>query len=221
VAAEEPRLHLVSFLRAENFVRLGRQSEAEQSYLTSLKIFPTFDQAIMGLAHLYMEEGEDAQAKPWLELELHLNPHDFIAYYGLGLAAHREKNNQEAYRYFLKAVEEKPDFGFSQQELGITLVELKRYAEALGPLSRAEKLGLDNARLENYLGGALANVGRLKEAVLRYQKAIKLAPDDPQYRLNLALAYLKMGDRQIAQREFESVCHASPSLCQPYRKVFE
>ncbi len=221
VAAEEPHLHLVSFLQAENLVRLGRTDEAERSYLASLKLFPTFDQAIMGLAHLYMAEGEDAQAKPWLELAVHLNPHNFIAYYGLGLAARRAKNNEDAYRYFLKAVEEKPEFAFSQQELGITLVELKRYTEALGPLSQAEKLGLDNARLENYLGGALANVGRLHEAVDRYQRAIKLTPDDPQFRLNLALAYLKMGNRPSAQREFESVCRASPSLCEPYRRVFK
>jgi len=221
VEAQEPRLHLVSFLRAENFVRLGRQSEAESSYLASLKIFPTFDQAIMGLAHLYLEEGEDAKAKPWLELAIRLNAHNFIAYYGLGLAARGENNKEEAYKYFLKAVEEKPEFAFSQQELGITLVELKRYAEALDPLTRAERLGLDNARLENYFGGALANVGRLKEAIIRYQKAIKLSPDDPQFRLNLALAYLKMGDRQIAQREFETVCRQSPSLCEPYRRVFK
>jgi tetratricopeptide (TPR) repeat protein len=221
VEAEEPKLHLVSFLRAENLVRLGRQKEAEQNYLASLKIFPNFDQAIMGLAHLYMEEGQEGQAKPWLELAVHLNPHDFLAYYGLGLAARWEKDNEAAYSYFLKAVQEKPDFGISQQELGITLVDLKRFSEALGPLSQAEKLGMDTARLHNYYGGALASTGRLKEAVDHYQRAIKLEPDDPQFRLNLALAHLKMGEKQIAQHEFEGVCQASPSLCQPYRKIFE
>jgi arylsulfatase A-like enzyme/Flp pilus assembly protein TadD len=219
--AEEPPLHLVPFLEAENFGREHHWSEAERSYLACLKLNPTFEQAIMGLAHLYMDEGEDAKARPWLELAIHLNPHNFIAYYGLGLAVRWEKNNEEAYRYFLKAVEEKPDYAFSQQELGITLVELKRYQEALGPLSRAEKLGLKNPRLENYFGGALANVGRLKEAVDYYQKALKMTPDDAQLRLNLSLAYLKMGDRQSAQREFEGVCRESPSLCQPYRRIFE
>jgi len=221
VEAQEPNLHLVSFLRAENFVRLGRLGEAERSYLASLKLFPTFDQAIMGLAHLYMQEGENAKAKPWLDLAVHLNPHDFIAYYALGLVARGEKNTEEACRYFQKAVEEKPEFAFSQQELGITLVDLKRYAEALGPLSRAEKLGLDNLRLDNSFGGALANAGRLQEAVGYYQKALKLAPDDPPVRLNLALAYLKMGDRQTAQREFDSACRVSQSLCEPYRQLFK
>ena len=221
VAAQEPNLHLVSFLRAENFVRLGRLGDAERSYLASLKLFPTFDQAIMGLTHLYMQEGEDAKAKPWLELDVRLNPHNFIAYYALGLVARGEKNTEEACRYFQKAVEEKPEFAFSQQELGITLVELKRYSEALGPLSRAEKLGLDNLRLDNSFGGALANAGRLQEAVGYYQKALKLAPDDPPLRLNLALAYLKMGDKQIAEREFDSACRLSPSLCEPYRQLFK
>lgn len=221
VEAEEPHLHLVSFLRAENFVRLGRLDDAERSYLTTLKLFPTFDQAIMGLAHLYMQQGENAKAKPLLELAVHLNPHDFIAYYALGLVARGEKNTEEAYRFFQKAVQEKPEFAFSQQELGITLVELKRYSEALGPLSEAEKLGLDNLRLDNSLGGALANAGRLKEAVDHYQKALKLAPNDPPLRLNLALAYLKMGNKQVAQREFDSACQLSPSLCEPYRQLFK
>jgi choline-sulfatase len=220
VEAEEPNLHLVSFLRAENFVRLGRLGDAERSYLASLKIFPTFDQAIMGLAHLYMQEGEDAKARPLLELDVHLYPHNFIAYYALGLVARGEKNTEEARRYFQKAVEENPEFAFSQQELGITLVELKRYSEALGPLSRAEKLGLDNLRLDNSIGGALANAGRLQEAADYYRKALKLSPDDPPLRLNLALVYLKMGDRQVAQREFDSACHLSPSLCEPYRPLF-
>jgi len=221
VAAQEPNLHLVSFLRAENLGRLGRLDDAERSYLTCLKLFPTFDQAIMGLAHLYMQEGENAKAKPWLELDVHLNPHNFIAYYALGLVARGEKNTEDACRYFQKAVEEKPEFAFSQQELGITLVELKRFSEALGPLSRAEKLGLDNPRLDNSLGGALANAGRLQEAIDYYQKALKLAPNDPPLRLNLALAYLKMGNRQIAEREFDSACQLSPSLCEPYRQLFK
>ncbi|HKS96198.1 MAG TPA: sulfatase-like hydrolase/transferase [Terriglobia bacterium] len=221
VEALEPNLHLVSFLRAENDVRLGRLDDAERNYLVTLKRFPTFDQAIMGLAHLYMQQGENAKAKPLLELAVHLNPHDFIAYYALGLVSRDAKNTEEAYRYFQKSVQEKPEFAFSQQELGIALVELKRYSEALGPLSEAEKFGLDDLRLENSLGGALANAGRLKEAVDHYQKALKLAPDSASLRLNLALAHFKMGDKQAAQREFDSACQLSPSLCEPYRQLFK
>jgi len=221
VEALEPNLHLISFLRAENDVRLGRLDDAERNYLLTLKLFPTFDQAIMGLAHLYMQQGENAKAKPLLELAVHLNPHDFIAYYALGLVARDAKNTDEAYRYFQKSVQEKPEFAFSQQELGIALVELKRYSEAVGPLSQAEKFGLSDLRLENSLGGALANAGRLPEAVGHYEKALKLAPDSASLRLNLALTYFKMGEKQTAQRQFDSACQLSPSLCEPYRQLFK
>jgi choline-sulfatase len=222
LAVEDPHLHLVPFLQAENFERLHRWREAEQSYLACLKLNPTFEQAIMGLAHLYLlDEGNVAQAKPWLELAVHRNPHNFIAYYALGLAARRGKNNEEAYRYFLKSAEEKPDYAFSQRELGVTLVDLQRYHEAVEPLQRAEKLGLQDPRLEHYLGTALANVGRYTEAVDSYQRALKLDPELAEARLSLAFAYLNLGDRNDARREFGALCQQSPPMCQQYGSTFK
>jgi arylsulfatase A-like enzyme/Flp pilus assembly protein TadD len=222
IASEEPRLFLIPFLQAENFARARRWREAERSYLACLKLNPTFEQAVMGLAHLYLlEEGDAQQARPWLELAVHRNPHNFVAYYGLGVAARWEKNNEEAYRYFLKAVEEKPNYANSQKELGITLVDLKRYAEALGPLTRAEELGQEDSRLEHYFGTALANVGRFKEAVNCYQKALKMKPDSAEARLSLAFAYLNLGERADAKREFQTLCQQNHSLCEQYRKQFE
>jgi tetratricopeptide (TPR) repeat protein len=222
LAVEEPRLYLIPFLQAENFAQARRWTEAERSYLACLKLNPTFEQAIMGLAHLYLlEEGDAQQARPWLELAVQRNPHNFSAYYALGVAARWQKNNEEARRYFLKSVEEKPDYAISQQELGITLVDLKRYQEALGPLSRAEKLGQEDPRLEHYLGTALANVGRFKEATESYQKALKMQPDLTAARLSLAFAYLNLGDRDNARREFNTFCQQSPSQCAQYRNKFE
>ncbi len=222
IAVEDPHLYLIPFLRAENFARARRWNEAEQSYLACLKLNPTFEQAIMGLAHLYLlEQGDAAQAKPWLELAVHRNPHNFIAYYGLGVAARWERNNNEAYRYFLKAAEEKPDYANSQQELGITLVDLQRYEEALGPLTRAEELGQEDPRLEHYFGTALANVSRFKDAVDHYLKALKMKPDLTETRLSLAFAYLNLGERDDARREFRTFCQQSSSLCQQYRRTFE
>ena len=132
-----------------------------------------------------------------------------------------EGNNEEAYRYLLKAAEAKPSIAIFQQELGITLVDLKRFQEALGPLSRAEKLGQEDPRLEHYLGTALANVGRFKEAAESYQKALKMKPDLAPTRLSLAFAYLNLGERDNAKREFRTFCQQSPSQCAQYRNKFE
>jgi arylsulfatase A-like enzyme/Tfp pilus assembly protein PilF len=222
IASEEPHFYLIPFLQAESFAQAHRWDDAERSYQACLKLNPAFEQAIMGLAYLYLRDEADAtKAKPWLDLAVHRNPHNITAYYDLGVIARWEKNNQEAYRYFLKAVEENPDYANSQQELGITLVDLMRYEESLGPLSRAESLGQEDPRLDQYFGTALANVGRFKDAVDHYQKALKLRPDFAEARLSLALTYLNLGDRPDATREFRTLCRQNGSLCEQYRQQFE
>jgi choline-sulfatase len=221
LATEEPRLFVIPFLKAENLSQTHRWQEAEKSYLDSLKLNPTFDRALMGLARAYLVEGEAEKARPLLELVIHQSPRDIFAIHALGRIARLEGKNEEAYRYLLKAAEAKPSIAIFQQELGITLVDLKRFQEALGPLSRAEELGQEDPRLEHYLGTALANVGRFKEAVDHYQKALKMKPDLVEARLSLAFAYLNLGERANAKREFNTLCQQRPSLCEQYRKRFE
>ena len=222
VASQEPHLYVIPFLQAENFTQAHRWDDAERSYLACLKLNPAFEQAIMGLANLYLQDkGDTAQAKPWLDLAVHQNPHNFAAYYALGVIARSEKNEQEAYHCFQKAVEENPNYAYAQEELGIALVDLQRYEESLGHLSRAENLGQENPRLEQYFGTALANVNRFKDAVGHYQKALKLKPDFAEARLSLALTYLNLGDRPDATREFHTLCRQNAPLCEQYRKQFE
>jgi arylsulfatase A-like enzyme/Tfp pilus assembly protein PilF len=222
LASQEPGFYLIPFLQAEGFAQAQRWDDAERSYLACLKLNPAFDQAIMGLAYIYLRDAPDAaKAKPWLELAVHRNPHNLTAYFDLGIIARWQRNNQEAYGYFLKAVEQNPDYANSQQELGITLVDLHRYEESLDHLSRAEDLGQEDPRLEQYFGTALANTGRNKDALAHYQRALKMKPDFAEARLSLALTYLNLGDRTNATREFSVLCGQNSSLCAQYRQQFE
>ena len=221
LASQEPRLYLIPFMLAENATHVQRWAEAEKQFLACLKLNPSFQQAIMGLARSYLAQGKADSARPWLELALHENPHNFLAYHGLGLAAVGQRNLPEAIRYFQKAAEEKPNYAPSQQQLGIVLVEMQRYAEALQPLQRAGELGPENPILANYLGTALANTGRAKEAIESYRKALAMKPDFTAARLNLAFAYLKLGDRASASREFHTLCQQDARLCQQFRSRFE
>jgi choline-sulfatase len=221
VAAEEPHLFAIPFLRAENLSQLHRWHEAEMSYMDSLKLNSTFERALMGLARAYMVQGEEEKARPLLELAIRQSPRDIFAVHALGRLARMEGKNEEAYRYLLKAAEAMPSMGTFQQELGITLVDLARYQEALGPLTRAEQLGQEDPRLEYYLGTALANLRRFKEAAGCFQKALKMKPDLAPARLSLAFAYVNLGERDDARREFRTFCQQLPSQCAQYRQSFE
>src|SRR3989475_4379641 len=69
IASEEPHFYLIPFLQAESFAQAHRWDDAERSYLACLKLNPAFEQAIMGLAYLYLrDEADAARAKPWLAL---------------------------------------------------------------------------------------------------------------------------------------------------------
>jgi arylsulfatase A-like enzyme/Flp pilus assembly protein TadD len=221
VAGEEPNLYLIPFMLGENAARARNWAEAEEQFLACLKRNPSFQQAIMGLARAYIAHAKTQQARPLLELAIHDNPHNFLAYYGLGMVARLEHKNQEARDYFLKSIEEKSNYAPSHQQLGIVLVEMQRYAEAINPLTRAAKLGPENPMLSNYLGTAYANTDHVAEAIKSYQEALALDSNYAVARLNLAFAYLKAGERAKARREFRTLCQQSSPLCQQYRSRFE
>jgi arylsulfatase A-like enzyme/Flp pilus assembly protein TadD len=220
-AREEPDLYLIPFMLAENATRIPRWAEAEKYFLDSLKLNPSFTQAIMGLARSLVSQGKSQEARPWFELAIHENPHNFLAYHGLGLVARREGRKEEAQQHFLKTIKEKPNYAPSHQELGIVLVEMRQYAEALEPLTKAAELGSQNAILANYLGTAYVNTNRVVEGIQSYQKALELKSDYAPARLNLAFAYLKLGERANAKRQFQALCRQNQSLCQKYRSRFE
>ena len=219
--AEEPKLYIVPFMLAENATRARRWDEAETQFLACLKLNPSFQQAVMGLARTYLAQGKAEKARPWLELAVHENPQNFLAYYGLSLVARQQKRFEDAQRNLARAIELKPNYAPSHQELGVLLVDAQQYAEGLKSLQRAAELGPENVVLANYLGIAYANTGRLKEAIEAYQRTLRMKSDYAPTRLNLVFAYLKLGDRASARREFRTLCQQSATLCEQFRGRFE
>lgn len=220
ISAQDSNLYLVPFMRAENAMQMKDWPAAEKEFLACLHINPNFQQAIMGLGRSYLNSGDAFRANPWFELAVHNNPRDFLAYYALGLVALAGRDAGSARGAFARSVEIKPDYAPSQKELGVLLVEMRSYSEALKPLEEAESLGLQDAELCNYLGIALENTNHLKEAVQRFNKSLRLRPAYTAARLNLAFAYLKMGDTAAARREFGQVCQQDARLCAQYRSCF-
>ncbi|MBV8830910.1 MAG: tetratricopeptide repeat protein, partial [Acidobacteriaceae bacterium] len=67
--------------------------------------------------------------------------------------------------------------------------------------------------IRSNLGAALASKGQYSEAVTEYNRALKLRPN-PQVRLNLALAYYKLGDLSHAVSRLQQVRSEQPSNIQ-------
>lgn len=70
--------------------------------------------------------------------------------------------------------------------------------------------GPDEARERNELGVRLLKQGKAKEAILEFQKALKLKPDYATARLNLAYAYDLQGQVDEAMAEYEKAIELEP-----------
>ena len=69
------------------------------------------------------------------------------------------------------------------------------------------------AEVRSNLGAALAGSGRYDEAITEYTRALKLKPN-PQVRLNLALAYYKLGQISNASAQLKQVRDRDPANLQ-------
>lgn len=72
----------------------------------------------------------------------------------------------------------------------------------------------DVAPVRSDLGAALAAAGRYEEAIVEYERALKLQPL-PQIRLNLALAYYKAGKVALAVENLKKVHEEMPDDVRP------
>jgi len=93
------------------------------------------------------------------------------------------------------------------------LFEQKKYAEAAKHLEKAVALGVEDARIHNYLGICYAQTNRLTRAIEEHRRAVKLDPKLAEAHLNLGFDYEKAGKGQAALAEYEAACRLSEPMC--------
>ncbi len=94
-------------------------------------------------------------------------------------------------------------------DIGRCLSGLRRYAEAEPVLRRALQ-GLDNAPTRYELGRALAESGRLSEAIAEYSRALDHNPNHPGALNNLGVVLASQGRMDEAARRFERLITVDP-----------
>ncbi len=97
-----------------------------------------------------------------------------------------------------------PAFGPAHNTLGMALFDLGDLEGAIAMFRRACELDDDEAAPWANLGMALKVESRFDEAIAACDRAVALAPKDPQIRLNRAVALLRAGRMQQAWPDYES-----------------
>lgn len=169
VVREAPFSYQVHELNAETLEVQGKWDEAAAEYRKIIDINPLLPGVHARLGRALLEKPQPSpeiieEAKKNFEAELDINPNNANAEFVLGAIAKNANDLSGAILHYGRAA--KLDNGFSDAFLGLgtTLVDTKRFAEAIPPLEQYEKLAPDSPTGHYELALAYAGVGRKDDA---------------------------------------------------------
>jgi len=144
---------------------------------------------------------------------LQLNPNDFMTRLALAKVYWRLNKLDVAAAQQRAVIQSHPQFAQAYAEHGETLVQMRRFTEALPALQKGIDLGYRDAMVYNVLGNTLAALGNTKEARPAYETAIQLDAKYVDAYANLAVIYIAMGQEQKARQYFQDACRLNDSVC--------
>jgi tetratricopeptide (TPR) repeat protein len=183
LAREAPFSYQVHLLNAEALELQGKWNEAVTEYKRILDINPLLPGIHARLGRALLSEPQPtpetvAQAKKAFEDELEIDPRNASAEYVLGELAKNDNDLSAATRHYARATALDSDFAEAFLGLGTSLVSSKRFADAIPPLERYEKLAPDSPSGHFQLALAYSGVGRKddanREAALQRETAASL-----------------------------------------------
>ena len=214
VQQKDPQIYVIPFLLGESALRRQNWEQAAGQLQRCLSLNPGFDNAMIGLARALAQLGRVDEAKNWLLNALQINPQNYRAWYQLGLLDAKTKPDPAAaLASYQKAIAIQPNFSPGQRETGMALYRQKDYASAATHLEKALALGLEDARLHNFLGICYSQTHRMSQAVREHRRAIELDPKLAEAHLNLAYAYQRLGKTSQARAEYATACQLEAKFC--------
>jgi tetratricopeptide (TPR) repeat protein len=140
-----------------------------------------------------------------------LDPTLAAAYHGLGRVYVNMGRATDALGPMRSAIRLEPENAVAHVNLGITLENLRRFEEALTELNEAKRLNPQNATIHNELGNLLNNyLGRTADALVAYQEARRLDPDQPPIQYNVGLALMLLGKSAQAITPLQEALRLDP-----------
>ena len=183
-----------SELTPEQQQRMEQANLAKQSgdYQTALAMFqeilaenPTVTTAYLGIGDVYLDLKDYDKAEPAYERAAKLEPRNFDAQFGHGLALQMLNRFVEAVRAYHRALTIDPESVKTNLNLAITYLQMNEAPAAVTFAEKAVQLEPGNGSARANLGAAYEKVGRNKDAIEQYMAAMELVENTPPLMMNL------------------------------------
>lgn len=214
---KDPKPHL---LLAEHFVALGDPNGALAAVERAIAIDPKNADAFHKQTAVLTLLGQYPQAEAAARTSISLDPKDAIGWANLGDALMQQGKSAEAIDACRRAVALDSTNADNWYNLGVALGNQDDLSEAIAAYRRTIEINPRHAQAVNNMGALLGASGRIAEARDAYKRAVQLTPMSVEVRMNLALAYLRLGDRTSAKEQRTIVERLDPAAVKRLDEIF-
>lgn len=186
---------------------LDKHADALKASRQAAKLRPDWPAAHINVGTSSYALGMYKEAVDSFRQAIRLDEGNAEAQYSLGLALGKLVRTDEEILAYRRTVAIKPDHANAIEKLGLALFKQKRYADAAAAFESL-KIYRPDARTYGNLGESLLEAGRTEESIEPLNTAVSYNQDFEKARFNLARAYLKLGNREMAQTQYEILKNA-------------
>jgi tetratricopeptide (TPR) repeat protein len=181
---------------------LGRHKEALIASRQAAKLRPDWTETHINIGASHFALGEYRQAADAYREAARLDQNNADAHYALGFSLEKMGRSEEAVISLRRATTIRQDFPDAYEQLGVALFKSRRYPQSVEAFQQLVIYRPD-ANSYNHLGEALIETGKPDEAVSALMSALGYNPDQAKVRFNLGKAFLRKGDREAAEGQYE------------------
>lgn len=181
---------------------LGRHGDALRASKQAAKLSPEWAETYVNIGASNFALGQFKDAVDAYRRATRLDPDNAEIQYSLGLSFDAIDRTDEEIVAYKRALAIKPGHPNALEKLGIAYFKQRRYASSIETFEQLKSYKPDEKTF-NHLGESYFELGKTEDSLEAFGNAVAYNPDFDKARFNLGRAYLKLGNRDMAQVQYE------------------
>ncbi|CAN5344498.1 hypothetical protein BH10ACI2_BH10ACI2_08520 [soil metagenome] len=186
---------------------LGRHADSLRASRQAAKLRPDWAAPFVNIGASSFALGQYKDAMDAYRQAINLDDDNAENQYSLGMTLNKLNRTDEEILAYRRAIALKPDHSNALEKLGLALFKQKRFADAVAAFDSLKAYRPD-AKTYNNLGESYFEVGRTDDSIESFNSALSSNPDFERARFNLGRAYVKLGNKEMAQAQYEILKNA-------------